>query len=135
MKIFGRKSNIFEQRGESLPSLDHELNSKEINITLTSPTVENSAYNEKYIEEIYEDQSPTNEFALLQIKNDEIEIKQEKYPSSEIKILDEKLQEIKVKVFNDLLEAVDLSQLAALGHIEVREEISDVVGEIIGIYR
>tara|TARA_E500000331_G_scaffold169438_1_gene163857 strand:- start:2626 stop:4158 length:1533 start_codon:yes stop_codon:yes gene_type:complete len=133
MKKFGRKPNISEKRGESLPSLDHQLNSNDINITLTTPTAENNAYNDKYIEEFHDDQSSTNEFTLLQLKNDEIEIKQKKYPSSEIKILDEKLQEIKVKVFNDLLEAVDLSQLAALGHIEVREEISDVVGEIIGM--
>ena len=47
--------------------------------------------------------------------------------------LDEKLQEIKVGVFNDLIEAVDLSQLAALEHSEVREEISDIVSEIIGM--
>ncbi|PPR57743.1 MAG: putative conjugal transfer protein, partial [Alphaproteobacteria bacterium MarineAlpha4_Bin2] len=47
--------------------------------------------------------------------------------------LGEKIQEIKVSVFNDLIEAVDLSQLAALEHSEVREEISDIVSEIIGM--
>ena len=47
--------------------------------------------------------------------------------------LDEKLQEIKVSVFNYLIEAVDLSQLASLEHSEVREEISDIASEIIGM--
>ena len=47
--------------------------------------------------------------------------------------ISDKLQEIKVAVFNDLLEAVDFTQLAALPTNQAREEISDVIGEIIGI--
>ena len=52
---------------------------------------------------------------------------------AEHKPADGKLQEIKVAVFNDLLEAVDLKQLGALKPDAVREEISDIVGEIIGM--
>ena len=51
----------------------------------------------------------------------------------ESKPIDGKLQEVKVAVFNDLLEAVDLKQLGQLKPEAVREEISDIVGEIIGM--
>ncbi len=47
--------------------------------------------------------------------------------------LDEKLSEIKISVFNDLIEAVDLAQLSTLSPDAVREEISDVVSEIISM--
>ncbi len=47
--------------------------------------------------------------------------------------LSEKLQEVKISVFNDLIEAVDLTQLNSLSAEAVREEISDIVGEIIGM--
>ena len=47
--------------------------------------------------------------------------------------LSEKLQEVKVTVFNDLIEAVDLTQLAALESDAVREEIGDIVSEIISM--
>jgi pilus assembly protein CpaF len=47
--------------------------------------------------------------------------------------LSEKLQEVKVTVFNDLIEAVDLAQLASLEAAAVREEISDIVSEIISM--
>jgi pilus assembly protein CpaF len=57
----------------------------------------------------------------------------ERKPPQEHEPLDEKLQEIKVSVFNYLIEAVDLSQLAALEYSEVREEISDIASEIIGM--
>ena len=50
--------------------------------------------------------------------------------SSETK---EKLGEIKIKVFNDLMEAVDLSELSALTPEQVREEINDMVSEIISM--
>lgn len=50
--------------------------------------------------------------------------------SSEAK---EKLGEIKIKVFNDLMEAVDLSELSALTPDQVREEINDMVSEIISM--
>jgi pilus assembly protein CpaF len=45
----------------------------------------------------------------------------------------EKLQELKIAVFNDLLEAVDLTQLGGLDPKAAREEIGDIVGEIIGM--
>ena len=45
----------------------------------------------------------------------------------------EKLDEVKVKVFNDLMEAVDLSELSALTPDQVREEINDMVSEIISM--
>ncbi len=47
--------------------------------------------------------------------------------------MNEKLAEIKVAVFNDLLEAVDLAEISKLGHDEVREEITDMVAEIISM--
>jgi pilus assembly protein CpaF len=46
---------------------------------------------------------------------------------------DQKLQEIKISVFNDLIEAVDLAQLSTLSPEAVREEISDIVSEIISM--
>lgn len=45
----------------------------------------------------------------------------------------QKLDEIKVNVFNDLMEAVDLSELSALTPEQVREEINDMVSEIISM--
>ncbi len=44
-----------------------------------------------------------------------------------------KLQEVKISVFNDLIEAVDLAQLSTLSPDAVREEISDIVSEIISM--
>ena len=46
---------------------------------------------------------------------------------------DQRLEEIKIKVFNDLLTAVDLSALTKLDPDAVREEIGDVISEIITI--
>ncbi len=45
----------------------------------------------------------------------------------------EKLDSIKVNVFNDLMEAVDLAELSALTPEQVREEINDMVSEIISM--
>ncbi len=45
----------------------------------------------------------------------------------------EKLDAIKVNIFNDLMEAVDLSELSALSPDQVREEINDMVSEIISM--
>jgi len=47
--------------------------------------------------------------------------------------MSEKLAEIKVAVFNDLLEAVDLAEISKLNPEEVREEITDMVAEIISM--
>ncbi len=46
---------------------------------------------------------------------------------------EERLDEIKVSVFNSLMEAVDLAQLGQLTPDAVREEITDVVSEIIAM--
>ncbi|MQX36029.1 CpaF family protein [Roseospira navarrensis] len=43
------------------------------------------------------------------------------------------LEEIKISVFNSLIEAIDLGQLSALSPDAVREEISDVINEIISM--
>ena len=45
----------------------------------------------------------------------------------------EKLDAIKVNVFNDLMEAVDLAELGSLSADQVREEINDMVSEIISM--
>lgn len=45
----------------------------------------------------------------------------------------EKLDEVKVNVFNDLMEAVDLAELSSLTPDQVREEINDMVSEIISM--
>ncbi|MBL4615010.1 MAG: Flp pilus assembly complex ATPase component TadA, partial [Magnetovibrio sp.] len=45
----------------------------------------------------------------------------------------EKLDEVKVNVFNDLMEAVDLAELSSLTADQVREEINDMVSEIISM--
>jgi pilus assembly protein CpaF len=47
--------------------------------------------------------------------------------------LDERLSEIKVQIFNDLIDSVDPSELAKLDAAQVREEISDIVSEIISM--
>lgn len=52
-------------------------------------------------------------------------------PSGNRTRLDERLTEAKVSVFADLLEAVDLGELSKLQPDQIREEISDMVGEII----
>ncbi len=44
-----------------------------------------------------------------------------------------RLDEIKVSVFNSLIEAIDLGQLSNLSPAAVREEISDVINEIISM--
>ncbi len=45
----------------------------------------------------------------------------------------ERLAEIKITVFNDLLEAVDLGELSKMKPAQVREEINDMVAEIISM--
>ncbi len=47
--------------------------------------------------------------------------------------LDDRLQEAKVSIFNDLIEAVDLAQLSSLSQDAAREEISDIVSEVISM--
>ncbi|MCR4377023.1 MAG: CpaF family protein [Rhodospirillales bacterium] len=56
--------------------------------------------------------------------------KGDKTISAEVK---EKLDAIKINVFNDLMEAVDLSELGSLSADQVREEITDMVSEIISM--
>ena len=47
--------------------------------------------------------------------------------------VDQRLQDIKVAVFNDLIDSVDLAELGKLDAAAVREEISDIVSEIISM--
>jgi pilus assembly protein CpaF len=133
MKKFGRKVHKVQQRVPLLPSSEEKINSNELDTAFASPTFEPNLEKDTVTEPSVDEQDSTDTFHLQKNKNSEIQNKTTDKPPSEIIILDEKLQEIKVKVFNDLLEAVDLSQLAALGQLEVREEISDIVGEIIGM--
>ena len=46
---------------------------------------------------------------------------------------DERYNEIKQNVFSSLVEAVDLTELGKLESAQVREEITDIVGEIIAM--
>jgi len=46
---------------------------------------------------------------------------------------DERLSDIKVAIFNDLIDSVDPTELAKLDPTQVREEISDIVAEIISM--
>ncbi len=47
--------------------------------------------------------------------------------------MDQRLQDVKVAVFNDLIDSVDLTELGKLDPAAVREEISDIVSEIISM--
>jgi len=53
--------------------------------------------------------------------------------SSKASNLDERLSDIKVQIFNDLIDSVDPTELAKLESAQVREEISDIVSEIISM--
>lgn len=46
---------------------------------------------------------------------------------------DTRLSDIKISVFNDLINSVDLTEIAKLEQNQVREEISDIVAEIISM--
>ncbi len=48
---------------------------------------------------------------------------------------DQRLSDIKVTIFNDLIEAVDPTELGKLAPAQMREEISDIVSEIISMRR
>jgi pilus assembly protein CpaF len=50
-----------------------------------------------------------------------------------VRDLDQRLSDIKVAVFNDLIDSVDPTELAKLDPAQVREEISDIVAEIISM--
>jgi len=54
-------------------------------------------------------------------------------PLQELNNARDRLQPIKVEIFNDLVEAVDLAGFGKLSEEAVREEISDIVGEIISM--
>jgi pilus assembly protein CpaF len=54
-------------------------------------------------------------------------------PAAKGSELDQRLQDIKVAVFNDLIDSVDLTELGKLDAAAVREEISDIVSEIISM--
>ncbi|MBF0094166.1 MAG: CpaF family protein, partial [Alphaproteobacteria bacterium] len=46
---------------------------------------------------------------------------------------DERLSDIKINIFNDLIDSVDLTEISKLDPAQVREEISDIVSEIISM--
>ncbi|MFN3077122.1 MAG: CpaF family protein [Alphaproteobacteria bacterium] len=46
---------------------------------------------------------------------------------------DDRLSDIKITIFNDLIDSVDLTEIGKLDPTEVREEISDIVSEIISM--
>jgi len=48
---------------------------------------------------------------------------------------DNAFHEIKISVFNALLDAVDLKEIAKLGPEQVREELTDIISEIVNIKR
>jgi pilus assembly protein CpaF len=48
-------------------------------------------------------------------------------------VLDARLNDIRVGVFNALLDAVDLNELSKLGPEAVREELTDIISEIVNI--
>lgn len=45
----------------------------------------------------------------------------------------DRLGDMKVSIFNDLISSVDLTEIAKLDHVQVREEISDIIAEIISM--
>jgi pilus assembly protein CpaF len=47
--------------------------------------------------------------------------------------IDRRLSDIKIAIFNDLIDSVDPTELAKLAPAQVREEISDIVSEIISM--
>ncbi|OFX13307.1 MAG: protein kinase [Alphaproteobacteria bacterium RIFOXYD12_FULL_60_8] len=47
--------------------------------------------------------------------------------------LDDRLSEVKISVFNDLIDSVDLTELGKLSADQVREEITDIVSEIMSM--
>ena len=111
---------------EEAPSVADEGEEKFVQKTVIAPV--------KVVEDVEEHpNSPAAAVSDTQISSIKEADKSHDVSGSNSAPLGEKLQEIKVSVFNDLIEAVDLSQLAALEHSEVREEISDIVSEIIGM--
>ncbi|MBW7850086.1 MAG: CpaF family protein [Rhodospirillales bacterium] len=54
-------------------------------------------------------------------------------PSAKSAEMDSRLSDIKISVFNDLIDSVDLTELSKLESSAVREEISDIVSEIISM--
>ena len=79
---------------------------------------------------------PTSEIEpqLLPIKQEQPnEVEQDKREPFKKGLAKERLQEIKVSIFNDLIDTVDLAGLNKLSEEAVREEISDIVSEIISM--
>ena len=132
MNKFGRRNK--NQTSTLSLTLDHVVEpiiGNALKEDLSNSTEHKSDDPSIYVQE----KSDSSEDSIENPKNEPITDVAEEQDFSETSLgsLDEKLQEIKVGVFNDLIEAVDLSQLAALEHSEVREEISDIVSEIIGM--
>ena len=129
MSKFGRRDKSPSSHPpvrEEAPSVADEGEEKFVQKTVIAPV--------KVVEDVEEHpNSPAAAVSDTQISSIKEADKSHDVSGSNSAPLGEKLQEIKVSVFNDLIEAVDLSQLAALEHSEVREEISDIVSEIIGM--
>jgi pilus assembly protein CpaF len=54
-------------------------------------------------------------------------------PAEKTQDLDQRLQNVRIAVFRDLIDSVDLTELGRLDAAAVREEISDIVSEIISM--
>ena len=89
---------------------------------LVSPTVSNLSSDSQ--KDILKESSPAVEEAT--------NTQEQKGDSSSSEGKD-RLQGVKVEIFNDLVEAVDLAALGKLSEDAVREEISDIVNEIISM--
>ena len=137
MTTFGRRVKTPETKDSTLLAepVDDTPNADSLVASVTAqensepqPTVHPEKFNEPNAVTV-----PVLDMAKLEGGKQETQISVGSEPPPRQGPLDEKLQEIKVSVFNYLIEAVDLSQLASLEHSEVREEISDIASEIIGM--
>lgn len=54
-------------------------------------------------------------------------------PAARSAEMDQRLSDMKINIFNDLIDSVDLTELSKLDPTAVREEISDIVSEIISM--
>ncbi|MBP01662.1 MAG: hypothetical protein CMM25_02470, partial [Rhodospirillaceae bacterium] len=111
MKSFGKKTALDEV-------------SLEDKVTVQSPIIVNEKNNSKATTHSDLDKNIKREVSAPDNSS-------ETKTSLDSLLLDTKLQETKILIFNDLIDAVELSQLTNMADEEVRDEISDVVSEII----
>jgi pilus assembly protein CpaF len=62
-----------------------------------------------------------------------VELPASKTPTAKTADIDQRLQNVRIAVFRDLIDTVDLTELGKLDPAAVREEISDIVSEIISM--